>query len=94
MGKNKLITNCRKGLPKLNITYYICDHLIGESHKVWHRLLIGTLFLLGGTGLILINNSIPALIFTHSTGVIIEAIGVIPWIELIIKERDNLNNKN
>lgn len=79
-------------LNKVNLPYILCDHLLGENHKLYHRLILGTMIILAGAGLILINSTSAALVITHTAGVIIDGIGVIPWLELVIQQKEKINN--
>ncbi len=88
MENQKIVLKQRlhKAIPKLNITYWICDHLVGTQHKVHHRLLIGTIIIMFGSCLFLAG-SFPAIIFTHVCGVIFDGIGVVPWLEIFLKQQ-------
>lgn len=86
---------CNKFLPKINIAYFLADHLIGRKHKQWHRLLIGTVILIVGATFVLVNNkSIEIKITTHALGTIIEGLGIVPYLELVLKEKNSINPEN
>lgn len=79
-----------KLLPRINITYWICDHLVGRTHKPKHRIATGTVIIIIGISLLNIGE-FPFLIITHTFGAIFHAVGAAPWVELIIEkyQKDN-----
>lgn len=91
MYQNNFKNRCNNLLPKVNIPFMICDHLMGYKHKLGHRLIAGTVIIIIGITLIVPIIHFPLIIITHTIGVICHGVGVVPWLELILKEEKNVN---
>lgn len=90
----KLKEKCHRFTSKLNVTYVICDHLLGENHKSYHRLIVGTLIIFLGVVILHSTAAIGIMVVRHSidTGAIImHCVGGTPWIEELLKSK-KINN--
>lgn len=92
MEDNKVIVKCKNILPKINVSYFICDHLIGKTHKPHHRLITGTIIILLGVFLVIPHITFPLIILSHTCGVICHGVGAVPWVELVLQQEKKINN--
>lgn len=94
MVNNKNYLNkIQRVLPKVNITYFICDHLVGIKHKPQHRIASGLFIIIIGTVLISIQS--PVLLINYSShiiGPLFHGLGATPFVEEILQfSKNNLN---
>jgi hypothetical protein len=78
-----------KPLLKINLSQYICNHLLGKEHTHGHRIIVGLVIMIAGLtfsdGLVSVVSSIRFLEFLiRGIGGVIDGVGAVPIIEYVI----------
>lgn len=66
-------------LRAVNLPRYILNHTIGEDHPIWHRLILGFVFMMIGHYMGEIHTFI-----IGCAGGFVHAFGAVPWLDWII----------
>ena len=87
----------QKLIRKANVvTYWICDHLVGEDHTHKHRCVVGLVFMVAGVA---IAQSAAEIHFplAHSIGdglgYLLHGIGTFPYVEALVPIMTTLKNR-
>ena len=75
----------------LNLTHHICEHFLGESHTVKHRMGVGMIIMFIGVYVAHSHTDIMLVSIAYNIfGYTIHAIGAIPYVEWLTHYKQNL----
>jgi len=72
----------------VNLPRIICNHLVSKEHNTSHRLCVGSMFVVIGVGLAQVEFSPVVHFFSEAVGYMIHGLGAVPFIDLLIKEKE------